>query len=288
MLVSQDFEVHEFYELNGEAREVVEELFASYFWFTRCNFKPADSGHPERNPEILARYDRSMEKWNLTEDADVPPVLAETASLLACLCSAADSESLRSALVDLDLSLAPCHLDKFLRLLNSSVLVTFGAEASKFWRRQALEGEHTASHTHSLCHFCQEFSVHSSCEHVPVAFLLLKLFSLQAAEFPKRQRTANPLQEPSRILLPSRPRAAASSSARKPVVCFNLAQTSRFLVANQADSWAEHFRSECVDIHMIMSMGVADLKSVLQHVPAGVLFRLRAKASQWLEEAPLS
>ena len=113
MLVSQGFKVHEFYELNGEVREVVEELFVSYFWFTRCNFKPADSGHPERNPETLARYDRSMEKWNLTEDTDVPRVPAETASLLARLCSAADSESLRSALVDLDLSLAPCHLDSF-------------------------------------------------------------------------------------------------------------------------------------------------------------------------------
>ena len=179
-------------------------------------------------------------------------------------------------------------LGQFLRLLNSSVLVTFGAEASKFWRRQVLEGEHTASHTQGLCHFSQEFSVHGSCEHLHVAFLHLKLFSLHAAKFPKLQRAANPLQEPSHILLPSRPRAAASSSARKPVVCFNLAQTSRFLVANQADTWAEHFRSECVDIHMIMSMGVADLKSVLQHVPAGVLFRLHAKVSQWLEEAPPS
>ena len=87
----------------------------------------------------LARYDRSVDKWNSTEDADVPPVPAETASLLARLCRAADSESLRSALVDLDLSLAPCHLD--------------GAEASKFWRRQPLEGEHTASHTQGLYHF---------------------------------------------------------------------------------------------------------------------------------------
>ena len=222
----------------------------------------------------LARYDRSVDKWNSTEDADVPPVPAETASLLARLCRAADSESLRRALVDLDLSLAPCHLD--------------GAEASKFWRRQPLEGEHTASHTQGLYHFCHEFSVHGSCEHLQVAFLHLKLISLQAAEFPKRQRTANPLQEPSHILLPSRPRAAASSSTRKPVVSFNWAQTSRFLVANQADAWAEYFRSECVDVHMIISMGVADLKTVLQHVPAGVLFRLHTAASQRLEEAPLS
>ena len=186
-----------------------------------------------------ARYDRRVDKWNSTEDADVPPVSSETASLSARLCRAADSDSLRSALVDLDLSLAPCHLDKFLRLLNSSVLVTFGAEASKFWRRQPLEVQHTASHTQGLWHFCHEFSVHGSCEHLQVAFLHLKLISWQAAEFPKRQRTANPLQEPSHILLPSRPRAAASSSARKPVVSFNWAQTSRFLVANQADAWAE-------------------------------------------------
>lgn len=236
----------------------------------------------------LAKYDSSVDTWNFTEDSDVPPVPAETASLLARLCRATDSESLNNALVDLDLSLSPRHLDKLLRLLNSSVLVAFGTEASKFWRRQPLEGQQTASHTHGLCHFCHEFSVHGSCEHLHVAFLHLKLISLQAAQFPKRQRTANPLQEPSHILLPSRPRATASSSARKPAIFFNWAHTSRFLAANQADTWAEYFRSECIDVHMISAMGVAELKAVLQHVPAGVLFRLHAAASQWLEEAPLS
>ena len=160
-------------------------------------------------------------------------------------------------LLDLDLSLSPCHLDKLLRLLSSLVLVAFWAEASKFWRCQPLEGQHTASHTQGFCYFCHGFSVHGSCEHLLVAFLHLKLISLQAAEFPKRQRTANPLQEPSHILLPSRPRAAASSSARKPAIVFNWAQTSHFFAANQADTWAEYFRSECIDVRMISSMGVA-------------------------------
>lgn len=37
---------------------------------------------------------------------------------------------------------------------------------------------------------------------------------------------------------------------------------------------------------MIAAMSVPDLKSVLQPVPAGVLYRLHDAAPQWLEEVP--
>eukprot|EP00435_Cladocopium_sp_Y103_P055477 s46_g18.t1 len=234
----------------------------------------------------LARYEKSAEEWKFTEDVHVSSVPADTAARLAHLCAASDAESLRRALLELDLSLDPFHLDKLLRLFNSSVLVVFGPEASRFWRRQPLDDQPIAPHTQGLCHFCHDFSVHGSCEHLHVAFLHLKLISLQAAEFPKRQRKANPMQEPPHILLPAHSRAAASSSVRKATVSFNWGQTSRFLAAHHADTWAEHFRHECVDIHMIASMGVTDLKAVLQAVPAGVLYRLHEAASRWLEEAP--
>jgi hypothetical protein len=195
---------------------------------------------------------------------------------------------MQAALSDLDLSLDPCHLDKLLRLLNSSVLVAYGPEASKFWRRQPLCDQAAAPHTQGLCHFCHAFSLHGSCEHLHVAFLHLKLISLQEPQFPKRQRKANPLQDPAHILLPAHPRKAASSvpAARNTTLSFKWGQTSRFLAANQADTWAEHFRQECIDVHMIAAMSVPDLKSVLQPVPAGVLYRLHDAAPQWLEEVP--
>ncbi|CAL1170167.1 unnamed protein product [Cladocopium goreaui] len=116
-----------------------------------------------------------------------------------------------------------------------------------------------APHTQGLCHFCHAFSLHCSCEH---------------------------LHDPAHILLPAHPRKAASSvpAARNTTLSFKWGQTSRFLAANQADTWAEHFRQECIDVHMIAAMSVPDLKSVLQPVPAGVLYRLHDAAPQWLEE----
>ena len=109
---------------------------------------------------------------------------AETTSRLAQLCSA----SVQAALSDLDLSLDPCHLDQLLRLLNSFVLVAFGPETSKFWHRQPLGDQTAGPHTQGLCHFCHAFSLHGSCEHLHVAFLHMKLISLQEPQFPKRQR----------------------------------------------------------------------------------------------------
>jgi hypothetical protein len=239
-------------------------------------------------PRTLARFDRATDEWIFTEDTNVSAPPAETASRLAQLCNASDAEAMQAALSDLDLSLDPCHLDKLLRLLNSSVLVAYGPEASKFWRRQPLCDQAAAPHTQGLCHFCHAFSLHGSCEHLHVAFLHLKLISLQEPQFPKRQRKANPLQDPAHILLPAHPRKAASSvpAARNTTLSFKWGQTSRFLAANQADTWAEHFRQECIDVHMIAAMSVPDLKSVLQPVPAGVLYRLHDAAPQWLEEVP--
>ena len=212
---------------------------------------------------------------------------ADTAARLAHICEASDVESLRRALLELDLSLDPCHLDKLLRLLNSSVLGAFGPEASRFWRRQPLDDQQIDPPRARLMALLPEFLSAWFLRASPCCIPAPKFISLQPAEFPKRQRKAHPMQEPPRILLPAHSRAAASSSsARKATVSFNWGQTSRFRAAHHADTWAEHFRHECVDMRVIASMGVTDLKAVLQAVPAGVFSRLH-EASRWLEEAPV-